>query len=143
MNEADEQDHQTPANFGVFRDTLLLRLKSITAVRTEFEKRLKETEQSVEQRMSSLKRQLEQKWRALDNFENSVRKLETTRVQWRAKYATKEGELEAAKVSQVLLLEGRAEQAVQVLTNRPETQIFHVNYHPPPTLQPIQPKSAH
>jgi hypothetical protein len=61
--------------------------------------------------MSSLKRQLEQKWRALDNFENSVRKLEATRVQWRAKYATKEGELDAAKVSQsssFFILDGRA-----------------------------------
>jgi hypothetical protein len=47
----------------------------------------------------SLKKQLEQKWRALDQFEISVKKLEATRVQWRAKYATKEGELDAAKVS--------------------------------------------
>jgi hypothetical protein len=35
----------------------------------------------------------------LDNFEVSVKKLETTRMQWRAKYAIKDGELEAAKVS--------------------------------------------
>ena len=47
---------------------------------------------------SALKRQLEQKWRALDNFEASVKKLETTRSQWRSKYAIKDGELDAAKV---------------------------------------------
>jgi hypothetical protein len=46
-----------------------------------------------------LKRQLEQKWRALDTFEASVKKLELTRMQWRSKYALKDGELEAAKVS--------------------------------------------
>ncbi len=83
-------------------------------VRSDFEKRVKETEASVEQRMvsvsdstyqanadesSALKKQLEQKWRTLDNFEASVKKLETTRMQWRNKYSTKDGELEAAKVS--------------------------------------------
>ena len=47
----------------------------------------------------SLKRQLDSKWRALDNFEASVKKLEATKMQWRAKYATKEGELDAVKVS--------------------------------------------
>jgi len=48
----------------------------------------------------SLKRQLDQKWKALDNFEAAVKKLELTRQQWRSKYAIKEGELEAAKVHQ-------------------------------------------
>jgi hypothetical protein len=36
----------------VFRDTLINRLKSINQVRTDFEKRVKETEQSVEHRMT-------------------------------------------------------------------------------------------
>lgn len=45
----------------------------------------------------AIKKQLDQKWRALDNFEASVKKLELTRMQWRSKYAIKEGELEAAK----------------------------------------------
>ncbi|KAK4687765.1 hypothetical protein P7C73_g2352, partial [Tremellales sp. Uapishka_1] len=91
------EDHATPANFGVFRDTLLLRLRSMNQVRSDFEKRVKETESSVEQRMTSLKKQLEQKWRALDNFEASVKKLEMTRMQWRSKYSIKDGELESAK----------------------------------------------
>ena len=50
---------------------------------------------------SALKRQLDSKWRAIDNFEGSVKKLEMTRLQWKTKYATKEGELEAAKVSRI------------------------------------------
>jgi len=48
---------------------------------------------------SALKRQLESKWKTLDNFESSVKKLDLTRLQWKQKYAMKEGELEAAKVS--------------------------------------------
>jgi len=44
---------------------------------------------------------LEQKWRTLDQFEASLRKLEAHKLQWKAKYAIKEGELEAAKVSHI------------------------------------------
>jgi len=46
-----------------------------------------------------LRRQLDQKWRTLDQFEASLKKLETSKIQWRAKMAIKDGELEAAKVS--------------------------------------------
>lgn len=46
------KDTSPPANFGTFRDTLLVRLKAIGFVRVEFEKKVKETEQSVEQRMT-------------------------------------------------------------------------------------------
>lgn len=51
--------------------------------------------------ISTLKRQLEQKWRALDNFELSVKKLEAMRGQWRTRFATKQGELDAAVVRPV------------------------------------------
>jgi hypothetical protein len=48
---------------------------------------------------------MEQKWRALDNFEASVKKLELTRSQWRSKYAMKDGELDAAKVREGVQVE--------------------------------------
>ncbi|WVQ72827.1 hypothetical protein IAR50_002388 [Cryptococcus sp. DSM 104548] len=91
------EDNTTPANFALFRDTLVQRLKSMLSVRSEFEKKIKDTEASVDQRVSSLKRQLEQKWRTLDQFEASVKKLEITKREWRSKFALKEGELDALK----------------------------------------------
>ncbi|EAL21033.1 hypothetical protein CNBD4090 [Cryptococcus deneoformans B-3501A] len=91
------EHHTTPANFALFRDTLLQRLKSMMSVRTEFEKKLKDTEASVDQRMASLKRQLEEKWRTLDQFEAAVKKLELTKREWRSKFAIKEGELQAVQ----------------------------------------------
>ncbi|ODN77571.1 hypothetical protein L202_04740 [Cryptococcus amylolentus CBS 6039] len=91
------EDNTTPANFALFRDTLVQRLKSMLSVRSEFDKKIKDTEASVDQRMSSLKRQLEQKWRTLDQFEASVKKLEITKREWRSKFAIKEGELDALK----------------------------------------------
>ena len=92
-------DSATPAEFGVFRDTILGRLRAVGCVKVDFEKKIRAVESSMEQKMVSLKRQLENKWRALDHFEASVRKLDSTRVQWKARYAEKEGELDAAKVS--------------------------------------------
>lgn len=91
------EDSTTPANFAVFKDTLLQRLRSISGVRTDFDKRIKETEARMESKMSSLKRQLEHKWRALDSFEASVKKLELARAQWRTRLAAKDGELEGAR----------------------------------------------
>jgi hypothetical protein len=46
------KDTSPPANFGTFRDTLLVRLKAVGSVRVEFERKVKETEQSVEHRMT-------------------------------------------------------------------------------------------
>lgn len=46
------KDTSPPANFGVFRDTLLVRLKAVNQVRVEFERKVKETESSVEQKMT-------------------------------------------------------------------------------------------
>lgn len=45
------QDHTTPANFAVFKDTLLSRLRTMTNMRSDFEKRVKETETGVEHKM--------------------------------------------------------------------------------------------
>ncbi|ADV21779.1 hypothetical protein I305_01825 [Cryptococcus gattii E566] len=91
------EHHTTPANFTLFKDTLLQRLKSMMSVRAEFEKKLKDTEASVDQRMASLKRQVEEKWRTLDQFETAVKKLELTKREWRSKFAIKEGELQAVQ----------------------------------------------
>jgi hypothetical protein len=46
------KDTSPPANFGTFRDTLLVRLKAVGSVRVEFERKVKETDQSVEHRMT-------------------------------------------------------------------------------------------
>ena len=53
----------------------------------------------MESRVSSLKRQLDQKWRAVDDFEIAVKRLQTKREEWRGRFQIKDGELEAAKVS--------------------------------------------
>lgn len=91
------EDNTTPHNFNVFRDTLLQRMRSISGARSDFDKRIKEVESGMEKSMTRLKRQLDAKWRALDGFEASVKKLELQRSQQRTKLAQKDGELDAAR----------------------------------------------
>lgn len=91
------EDNTTPANFGVFRDTLLQRLRAISGVRGDFDKRIKEVEGGVERKIATVKRQLDAKWRALDGFEASVKKIELQRSQLRTRAAQQQGELEATK----------------------------------------------
>lgn len=91
------EDNTTPHNFVAFRDTLLQRMRSINGARTDFDKRIKEVETSMEKSMTRMKRQLDAKWRALDGFEASVKKLELQRSQQRAKLAQKDGELDVSR----------------------------------------------
>ncbi|BEI94172.1 uncharacterized protein CcaverHIS019_0606310 [Cutaneotrichosporon cavernicola] len=91
------EDNTTPHNFVQFRDTLLQRMRSINGARSDFDKRIKEVETGMEKNMTRLKRQLDAKWRALDGFEASVKKLELQRSQQRAKLAQKDGELDVAR----------------------------------------------
>lgn len=49
-----------------------------------------------------MKKQLDNKWRQLDQFETSVRKLELVKTSWRNKFAQKEGEIAALQVSLLL-----------------------------------------
>lgn len=39
-----QEDHQTPANFATFRDSLTGKLRAMVQVRTDFERKLKDTE---------------------------------------------------------------------------------------------------
>jgi len=91
------EDTVSPANFPAFRETLTNRLRSINAARADLDKRVKDSESRMEQKLGSLKRQLDTKWRVLDSFEGSIKKLEAQKAQWRQRVNSKEAELDAAK----------------------------------------------
>lgn len=80
-------------NFRSFRTTLEQRLRSMKSTRADLERRVKESEGRMEQKLASLKRQLDTRWRVLDSFEASVKKLETQKAQWRDRLAQKDAEL--------------------------------------------------
>jgi chromosome segregation ATPase len=94
----DERERNvSPINFTAFREAIVQRLRSINTARADLDKRVKEAEGRMEHKLLSLKRQLDTKWRVLDSFESSVKKLESQKAGWRAKLSLKESELDAAK----------------------------------------------
>ncbi|KAG8824819.1 hypothetical protein FRC19_000994 [Serendipita sp. 401] len=84
-------------NFAVFHDNLISRLKAVTNIQGDFEKRCKESETKFMDRLADVKKQLDFRWKQLDRFESSVKSLAEVKHTWRRKYNAKEGELEAAK----------------------------------------------
>jgi len=49
-------------------------------------------------KLNEVRKQLDTRWKQIDKFESSVKSYGDTKSQWRRKFATKEGELEALKV---------------------------------------------
>ncbi|KAI0295796.1 hypothetical protein BC826DRAFT_1104178 [Russula brevipes] len=86
-------------NFGVFHDNLISRLKSLSQIQHDFEKRVKEAEARYMEKMTEIRKSLDQRWRQLDKFETSVKQYADTKTTWRRKLGAKEGELEAAKTT--------------------------------------------
>ncbi|KAI0260781.1 hypothetical protein BC834DRAFT_831290 [Gloeopeniophorella convolvens] len=84
-------------NFGVFHDNLINRLKSLSQIQLEFDKRVKEAEGRYTEKMNEIRKSLDHRWRQLDKFETSVKSYADTKTTWRRKLSAKEGELEAVK----------------------------------------------
>ena len=75
-----------------------MRLKALSAIQSEFEKRAKDVEARFTERLGEMRKQLEGRWKQIDKFEASVKTYAETKAQWKRRYAQKEGELEAVKV---------------------------------------------
>ncbi|KAL0569917.1 hypothetical protein V5O48_012048 [Marasmius crinis-equi] len=90
-------------NFGVFHDNLLTRLKTLTQIQGEFEKRCKEAEGRFVEKITEMKKQLDNRWKQIDKFETSVRAYGDAKSTWKRKMSAKEGELEALRASNVEL----------------------------------------
>jgi len=86
-------------NFGVFHDNLINRLKALSQIQLDFDRRVKESETRFTDKLADVKKQLDFRWKQIDRFETSVKNLGEVKNSWRRKYNVKEGELEAAKTS--------------------------------------------
>uniref|UniRef100_A0A0W0F3I1 Mto1-like Mto2p-binding domain-containing protein n=1 Tax=Moniliophthora roreri TaxID=221103 RepID=A0A0W0F3I1_MONRR len=84
-------------NFGVFHDNLLTRLKALSQIQAEFDKRCKEAEGRFADKIADMKKQLDQRWKQIDKFETSVKAYADAKATWKRKMNAKEGELEALK----------------------------------------------
>jgi hypothetical protein len=89
-------------NFSVFHDNLITRLKALSQIQLDFDKRVKEAEAKFTEKLGDMRRQLDTRWKQIDKFESSVKAYGEAKATWRRKFTAKEGELEALKVGPLL-----------------------------------------
>ena len=82
----------------MFHDNLITRLKALSHIQSEFEKRTKEAEQRYSDKLNDMRKQLDLRWKQIDKFEASVKTLAEAKALWRKKLSAKEGEIEALQV---------------------------------------------
>lgn len=82
----------------MFHDNLITRLKALSQIQLDFDKRCREAETRFAERFNDMRKQLESRWRQLDKFETSVKAIAEAKSTWRKKMSAKEGEIEALKV---------------------------------------------
>lgn len=85
-------------NFNVFHDNLITRLKALSQIQMDFDKRCKEVEAKFNDKLNDMRKQLDTRWKQIDKFESSLKTYADTKASWKRKFAQKEGELEAIKV---------------------------------------------
>ncbi|KAI0806659.1 hypothetical protein C8Q74DRAFT_1189709 [Fomes fomentarius] len=90
-------------NFSVFHDNLITRLKALSHIQSDFEKRVKEAEQRYSDKLNDMRKQLDLRWKQIDKFEASVKTLAEAKATWRKKLSAKEGEIEALQATNAQL----------------------------------------
>ncbi|EKM80156.1 hypothetical protein AGABI1DRAFT_120188 [Agaricus bisporus var. burnettii JB137-S8] len=86
-------------NFSVFHDNLITRLKALSQIQLDFDKRCKEVESKYVDKLNEIKKQLETRWKQIDKFEAGVKSYGEAKATWRRKLSAKEGEVDALKTS--------------------------------------------
>jgi len=86
-------------NFSVFHDNLITRLKALSQIQMDFDRRCKEIEGRFAERLGDMRKQLDNRWKQIDKFEVSLKSYADTKVAWKRKLSQKEGELEAIKAT--------------------------------------------
>ncbi|KAF8162679.1 hypothetical protein B0H34DRAFT_290369 [Crassisporium funariophilum] len=96
-------------NFSVFHDNLITRLKALSQIQLDFDKRCKDVEARFADKLGEMRKQLDGRWKQIDKFEASLKTYADTKTAWKRKFSQKEGELDAIKAT-------NAEMASQLAT---------------------------
>ncbi|KAK0213470.1 hypothetical protein IW262DRAFT_1516506 [Armillaria fumosa] len=86
-------------NFSVFHDNLITRLKALTQIQLDFDKRCKEVEGRFMDKLTDMRKQLDARWKQIDKFEAHAKAYGEVKAGWWRKFSAKEGELEAMKMT--------------------------------------------
>ncbi|KAF5349686.1 hypothetical protein D9756_008817 [Leucocoprinus leucothites] len=60
-------------NFSVFHDNLITRLKALSQIQLDFDKKCKEAEAKYVDKLNEIRKQLDVRWKQIDKFESSVK----------------------------------------------------------------------
>ncbi|KAF8519037.1 hypothetical protein BU17DRAFT_48221, partial [Hysterangium stoloniferum] len=90
-------------NFNVFHDNLISKLKALSQIQLDFDKRAKDAEARLMEQYQGVKKRLDNYSKQIDNFEKVVKSALENKHTWRRKYMAKEGELEALKATNTTL----------------------------------------
>ncbi|KAK7023033.1 Cnn-1N domain-containing protein [Favolaschia claudopus] len=97
--KAGQAETKPFTNFSVFHDNLITRLKALSQIQLDFEKRAKEVEGRFVEKLTDMRKQLDMRWKQIDKFEVGVKGYADAKAGWRRKLSSKEGELEALKTT--------------------------------------------
>ncbi|KAJ3509684.1 hypothetical protein NLJ89_g5089 [Agrocybe chaxingu] len=109
--KAGQAETKPFTNFGVFHDNLITRLKALSQIQMDFDKRCKEVEVKFAEKLNDMRKQLDNRWKQIDKFEASLKTYADTKSAWKRKLSQKEGELEAIKAT-------NAEMAAQLASSK-------------------------
>ncbi|KAG8873257.1 hypothetical protein FRB98_009135 [Tulasnella sp. 332] len=90
-------------NFALFHEDLMGRMKALSHLTADFEKKCKIVEQRFTEKLADLKKQLDGRWKQLDKFEISAKAALENRDKWKRKFQIAQGELDATKASNIEL----------------------------------------
>ena len=82
----------------MFHDNLIMRLKALSHIQLDFDNRCKEAEGRFKEKLTDIRKQVDGRWKHIDNFETSTKLYAQTKVTWGRKFSIKEEELEVIKV---------------------------------------------
>lgn len=82
----------------MFHDNLIAKLKALSQIQLDFERRCKDAEGRYSDKLADLKKQMDHRWRQIDKFESSLKTAADAKLAWKRKFSAKDGELEALKV---------------------------------------------
>ncbi|KAJ7318089.1 hypothetical protein DFH08DRAFT_789896 [Mycena albidolilacea] len=97
--KAGQAETKPFTNFGVFHDNLITRLKALSQIQVDFDKRAKDVEARFSEKLNDMRKQLDMRWKQIDKFETGVKGYAEAKAGWRRKLSVKEGELEALKTT--------------------------------------------
>ncbi|KIY62153.1 hypothetical protein CYLTODRAFT_361928 [Cylindrobasidium torrendii FP15055 ss-10] len=97
--KAGQAETKPFTNFSVFHDNLITRLKSLSHISSEFERRCKEAEGNYTEKLNEMRKQIDSRWKQVDKFEASVKAYADTKTQWRRKFAQKDGEIDSLRTA--------------------------------------------